>query len=474
MPQRIFKHAPGRLLKKGGVFMSIGSLCLLAGITVRQLGKNLEPVKLWSGDAASGSEKSISAGNVPRGSEPSPDFTGQFYKIVCGHLSGSPTVKPQGPLAAPGSVEPQEFLKAAKSVEASGALCMAAPGIAIFTGPASETYGCIYQKSSDTFFMAGPLWTAITDLAAEADGTSGVALPCFHGLGPQAQYEAALRLPVCPLKKFCCFMALLCQCLAVECPEGEQLHDICKARLPQKCPSPDFDSFLYEQRERRIAHLGYPQEQQLLECVRRGDVSSLDGILGQLLYSFSASMSDDEREQALFAMIAITTLVTRAAMAGGLNRNTAYNLSDAYIRRSRRCRTTLDIRRLFRSMVTDFTTQVASSHKPGVYSEMTNHMVEYILSNLHDRITLDTLAESVHRTPGYVSAVFKKETGMTVSEFVRHERMREAKSLLGYTDMPCNAIAAALGYSGQSYFTEVFRSECGMTPAQYRAARHFS
>lgn len=57
----------------------------------------------------------------------------------------------------------------------------------------------------------------------------------------------------------------------------------------------------------------------------------------------------------------------------------------------------------------------------------------------------------------HLAAKFKKETGVTLTDFILKEKTEEAKHPLRYTDNPLTAISAYLGFSSQSHFTNVFR-----------------
>ena len=67
-----------------------------------------------------------------------------------------------------------------------------------------------------------------------------------------------------------------------------------------------------------------------------------------------------------------------------------------------------------------------------------------------------------------LSSKFKKETGKTLNEFVIHERIQRAKSLLINTDKPLAEISNYLGFSSQSYFHNVFKRYTGQTPNEFR------
>jgi YesN/AraC family two-component response regulator len=83
------------------------------------------------------------------------------------------------------------------------------------------------------------------------------------------------------------------------------------------------------------------------------------------------------------------------------------------------------------------------------------------------RITLDSLASQVSLSPGYLSRLFKKEMGMSVSEYISVQKIETAKNMLRYSDYSPSFIASILGYPSQSYFTQCFKKATGVTPKRF-------
>lgn len=106
----------------------------------------------------------------------------------------------------------------------------------------------------------------------------------------------------------------------------------------------------------------------------------------------------------------------------------------------------------------------------GHYGKYVRSAVEYIFMNLNREISLQELADSVHLTPNYLSSVFKKETGRSVSAFIMEKKLKYACLLLRETTLSVQDIAHHIGYKDLNYFSRIFRREIGMTPTAYRTA----
>jgi AraC-like DNA-binding protein len=81
---------------------------------------------------------------------------------------------------------------------------------------------------------------------------------------------------------------------------------------------------------------------------------------------------------------------------------------------------------------------------------------------------MEELAGYVQLNETYLSKLFKKETGQSVSEFIRDKKVEEACALLRYSDKTSVEIAADMGFSSHSYFISIFKKVTGMTPKEYR------
>ena len=104
----------------------------------------------------------------------------------------------------------------------------------------------------------------------------------------------------------------------------------------------------------------------------------------------------------------------------------------------------------------------------GFRSEITK-VKSYIYHHYQERnLGAETLSAMVFLSPGYLSAVFKEETGVTLNRFIREVRMKKAKELLETTNMKISGIAKEVGFSNNSYFCRSFREFFGDTPEACR------
>ena len=98
---------------------------------------------------------------------------------------------------------------------------------------------------------------------------------------------------------------------------------------------------------------------------------------------------------------------------------------------------------------------------------MTGQILACISEHFHT-ITLTELAERFHFTPGYVSRLVKRASGMSFGELTNSMKINESKILLAQTDLPVREIFYRCGFGCKEFFCKTFRRMTGMTPTEYR------
>ena len=102
------------------------------------------------------------------------------------------------------------------------------------------------------------------------------------------------------------------------------------------------------------------------------------------------------------------------------------------------------------------------------YSTAVMRIMEMIQSNYAEHLSVNSMAEQVHYSPAHLSTLFKKDTGMTLSEAILRTRIKAAMDLLRTTLEPVSAIASKVGYADVQYFSRAFKQFTGYTPLEYR------
>jgi AraC family transcriptional regulator len=95
---------------------------------------------------------------------------------------------------------------------------------------------------------------------------------------------------------------------------------------------------------------------------------------------------------------------------------------------------------------------------------------EYVKANFERCISLSDLAKVAGLSRMHFAAQFRTATGYRPREYLLHQRIEHAKSLLSSTETPLAEIALAVGFCTQAHFSTVFKRITGETPARWRCA----
>lgn len=102
------------------------------------------------------------------------------------------------------------------------------------------------------------------------------------------------------------------------------------------------------------------------------------------------------------------------------------------------------------------------------YSPAVAAMCGYIRSECCKDITTAELAEKFHYNAEYLAALFKRETGVTVSKYLNRSRIELSKRLLSSGNVSIKETAFSCGFSDEKYYMRLFRQYEGMTPLEYK------
>lgn len=215
-------------------------------------------------------------------------------------------------------------------------------------------------------------------------------------------------------------------------------------------------------------HNTYQIEQQLLDIVRRGDTIRLQEWTKNVPAVRPGKVANDLLRQLRNTFIVSTTLVSRAAIRGGMDLEDALRLSDSYIQKCERLNSFEQLTNLQYHMIKQYTQAVEEIRCNRNQTELTKKVASYIRHHLSDAIKTDEIASSLFMSRSHLSTRFKNETGINLTEYIHYIKISEAKHLLAHTDKSLLIISNYLGYSSQSHFTRVFKKMIGMSPIEYR------
>lgn len=195
------------------------------------------------------------------------------------------------------------------------------------------------------------------------------------------------------------------------------------------------------------------------------DISSLSAELGQnIMHRFENKRVNSIKN----AQIILNTIFRISAENAGLPPIYLHSVSDEIAREIDKASDTDSFFRILNLMINSYCDAIKRVNI-GSKSYRITRVQKYIISNLDSELKLEDLADVADTSPQHLSRLFRKECGTTITQYIRTQRINEAKWLLQTTDSPIVEISESLGFSSQNYFCNVFRKETGLTPSEYKA-----
>ena len=92
----------------------------------------------------------------------------------------------------------------------------------------------------------------------------------------------------------------------------------------------------------------------------------------------------------------------------------------------------------------------------------------YMNFNYNTNISLEDIANSIHMSPNYFHKLFTSACGISPLQYLTGLRIEKAKAELMYSERSVAQIAESCGFNSYTYFCTVFKSNCGVTPGEFR------
>lgn len=222
-----------------------------------------------------------------------------------------------------------------------------------------------------------------------------------------------------------------------------------------------------DNRSNAFLHAPYVIEKEISKLISNGDIENAKLVLKELNETPHAKLASNTIRSYKNSMICSCAIITRAAIAGGVNPDDAFTLSDTYINEIENIKEIKELESFEIKMVEGFTNKVIKV-KNNRYSKAVLDAIFYIDNHLCDDIKIKDIASSVYLNPSYLSNLFHKETGKTLNEWIKRKRIEEASYFVLNSNENIADIAFFYRFSTQSYFINCFKKIMGITPGEYR------
>ena len=224
---------------------------------------------------------------------------------------------------------------------------------------------------------------------------------------------------------------------------------------------------------KEVYNNSYEIETALCSYVEAGNLKAMQEFMQSTPFCQNGMIADTNLRQEKNTFIATITLVTRAAIHGGISSSVAYQLSDLYIQQVEHSFNSRDIIILYTQAVFDFTNKVAEC-KYSSSDNLVQKCIEFVRNHTNSNITVQDVADDTGYNRSYVSTKFKQEMGFNLNAFIIRCKLEESLILLKYTNKTISEISNFLYFANQSHFQGHFKKRYGKTPLEFRRENSLS
>lgn len=216
----------------------------------------------------------------------------------------------------------------------------------------------------------------------------------------------------------------------------------------------------------------YIAEKDFLRMIREGDSRYAEALkISATLSAGVRFQSGDSLRKAKNNALVLLTLVSRAAIEGGMDSATAYDMNDAYAERIEACQAVTDLAFTSNQFLEEFVSRVRQHKVKAGASPQILRICDYIRANLFTPLTIQLLAKRCGYSEYYFSRRFSREMGVSVRRFILDCRLEKAHDMILTSNMTISEIEDSLCFDSRSYFIRAFREKYGCTPVSLRSGK---
>lgn len=221
-------------------------------------------------------------------------------------------------------------------------------------------------------------------------------------------------------------------------------------------------------REQR-SHMSYQSERMWYQAIIEGKILNMPSEDERTLLDKVGELAKgDAFKQMEYTVIAQLTLVTRAAIEGGVSPEKAYEMSDLFFQKCAQCRETMEFLEIAAKAMDSFTRAVREVKRQDIQDLDVERCKNYIAFHLTEKITVSEMAKELKISYSYLAAKFLKETGINIKKYIRQEKLSAVANQLKYSEVSVGEIADYFSFPSASSMCTCFKEVYGMSPTEYR------
>lgn len=211
----------------------------------------------------------------------------------------------------------------------------------------------------------------------------------------------------------------------------------------------------------------YAAESRMMQAVSQGMTHKVEQIFSHASGLVFEKRTEDPVRNMKNYLIISNTLLRKAAEYGSVHPFYIDGLSTDFAQKIELLRSVADANDLMHEMVRKYCSLV-KKHSMKDYSLLVQRVLTVIDSDLTADLGLKRIASLLNVNASYLSSLFKKETGKTLTDYVNRKRIDHAAYLLRTTNLQVQSVAQQCGIFDVNYFAKMFKKYIGKTPKAYR------
>lgn len=217
----------------------------------------------------------------------------------------------------------------------------------------------------------------------------------------------------------------------------------------------------------RVVETRYNSENNLIEAVAQGQSRKAELMLAHTSQTNLEQRTPEKIRNTKNYTIILNTLLRKAAEQGGVHPLYIDRLSSEFARRIEKLTRQDDISSFWQEMAHRYCLLV-KKYSLKMYSPLIQKVISRVEFDLAGDLSLKANAQALNVNASYLSTLFKKELGMTLTEYVNGKRVEYAIFLLNTTKLSISTVGQRCGIQDDNYFTKIFKKYVGKTPKQFR------
>jgi AraC-like DNA-binding protein len=212
--------------------------------------------------------------------------------------------------------------------------------------------------------------------------------------------------------------------------------------------------------------LRYKTQRALMIAVRKGTKDEALKLFSFFNFNPAHRVPNNPLRASKNLGFSLSAMLRVAAEEGGVSPVYLHNTSDMFASFIEKASSIADLESTLIKMVSEYC-DLVKNHSTSGFSPTISKAIDYINLNFDSQLSLSLIADKININPSHLSRQFKKETNMTITEFINKKRVDEAKILIEQSDNSITEIAMMAGFESHTYFYAVFKQITSLTPKGY-------